>query len=191
VISNSLPDVSVNNYGDDNVWSADTADALAAFVDFMSDYFTLDLGERNTFLGFMRQPDGRLRLPTSSYVLKTCLHERAPLSIFRKKPYLGWAERRKNFLKYGVEDELLTLFAFEDTVLEKIGMPWPIIEALAIKEKADMDMESVPFPVLLGKEYLLTHEQRLKFGSHIGFTPDETAPHCATLAAGGLLDGAF
>jgi hypothetical protein len=174
----------IRNYGDDNAWSGDPK-KLTACMEFMSQYLAIEEEVPPKFLGFVWQ-DGRWQLPLTSYLLKTYLNERSPYdrsgrigTRFRQYPFFGWVEKRKVYAEHGDPRLRNEVFAFENSLLEQVGLPWAtVLEEARIQAQqlGEQDAYRTNPKVLLGKEWMLTARERIEAGLAEGLYPGETGP---------------
>lgn len=192
VLKGSSTQLEMLNYGDDNLVSAFDPVLLDELFTFLGGYLDVVKEDPPGFLGF-KLYDGELRLPPQSYVLKTWLHERAPLGRFRKYPFLGWVLKRRVFLEYGLRRQMEEVFEYENRILSDEGLLWSDIERAARNEERELAglVEQAHPLVLLGKEYLLTDEERLALGTFTGWPEEKTAACFRELTGGGILEGAL
>lgn len=175
VLSGDTPFLNIKNFGDDNFWSAHTPEVLEHAFKYCSRFLHCEKEDPPKFLGFEFHPHTGFKLSERSYLLKTWLSERAPLSSFRKFPYFGWVQKRKIYLQYGVERRMVEVFEMENKLLESVGYSWRYVEAMARKEAEQIQMNVLP-DYLFGKDYLLTPEERIASGAFDGIMPEDTAP---------------
>lgn len=173
------------DYGDDQAWSAPKAKMMQLFK-FMSNYLSVEEEKPGKFLGFVWETDpnelgGRppgFRLPSSSYLLKTYLNERAPFTNFRKFPYHGWVEKRRVYRQLGVSTVASHIIPWEDNALAALGLPWSKVAAMAaIERRKTLTIPGQNDPNwILGKDWKMTAEEKLSTGEFFGFMPEKTAP---------------
>lgn len=184
------PFLCVFNFGDDNFWSSHEKGHLDAAVAYAGRYLNLQEEKPPKFLGFELDPRSRrFTLAPLSYLLKTYLHERSPLGLLRKKPFLGWTLKREIYAQYGDRDFFRELFLFENSVLASVGIEWSDVEKKAREEKDSLVVGGrMPTPdELFGKDYLLTAEQKIALGTYDGLSPEATAGPLRDMIAGGVL----
>jgi hypothetical protein len=150
------------NYGDDNIVFG-PSEVIKAYVKYAKSYIDMDLEDPPRFLGdvFRRDPDGRWRssLDWRSYFLNWHLAERAPGTVFRPKPCVGWLSRRKDYTSFGPKN-MHQFLDVEDVALKEHRFD---IEALILQAKKEMeerDTSSIPYRLRYDKSYLLTEEQK-------------------------------
>jgi hypothetical protein len=150
----------IANYGDDNAFGGDKA-VLDSWLAFGSQYCAIEPETPPKFLGFeWFDHDRTFRLTAKSYLLKNWLNERQPYSTFRPYASLGLTLKRRAYLEHGDPTVMREIYAIEDAVLAEYGPDWSFIEERAVLEaKLASEMAMTPYS-LLGKEYLLTAEQR-------------------------------
>lgn len=170
--------LTIRNYGDDNSVNGDPG-VLKELLPFMQQYLEAAEEPEPKFLGF--QWDGaRWRLTAKSYLLKTYLNERRPNSAFRPFPCFGWVEKRGVYARYGSPNIAGLVFPDEEkTLLLRGGLPWSKLLREASKESQILASRHDYFrdpSWLLGKDYLLSSEQKVRMGLFEGLTPAETAP---------------
>lgn len=168
--------LSMRNSGDDNAYGGDSG-LLDAIFTFVRQYLDAEEEEPPKFLGFLHQ-NGFFKLGISSYVTKTYLNERAPGSNFRKFPFYGWVLKRQIYQKYGEEGFVSRVFPFEDALLASLGLPWSKVVELANTEASEARSLAglTNLNWVMGKDYLMTPEEKLQTGVFEGFTIEETAP---------------
>lgn len=176
--------LTIRNYGDDNSLSGDPGELKAVF-EFLKSYLHVEEEKPPKFLGFeFGSPTAeegvrpRWYLPVSSYLTKTYLNERRPFSNFRKYPYLGWVLKREVFSRLGDPRVAKEVFPFEDNLLAKHGLPWTTVLRNAENERAKSLAQPTTTDAnwLMGKDYLMTAEEKIKSGEFFGMMPDQTAP---------------
>jgi len=173
--------LTILNYGDDNACSGDPA-VLKKLLPFLQQYLHAEEETPAKFLGFLYTTGG-WKLGVRSYLEKTYLNERIPGSNFRKYPCHGWKLKRENYAKYGVSELATQVFPMEDMALRKAGLPWSMILSEAAKEEAlarDIAGQS-NINWLMGKDYLMTAEEKIATGVFQGMMPDETGPYIKSL----------
>lgn len=194
VLAGESREVSMLNFGDDNFFSAYSQELLDQLFAYLNQYFDVQKEDPPKFLGF--EWDGALNkfvLTRDSYVLKTYLHERAPLGRFRDLAFLGWKLKREIFLAYGRPSEMEEVFEFENQLLASYGLRWRDIEAQA-RNEAKVASGDIAFahPLLLfGKDYLMTDEEKLMSGQFVGWEERTVAQRFAELTRGGYFEGAL
>jgi hypothetical protein len=166
----------IMNYGDDNATSGDPG-VLRELLPFLGGFLHVEEEDPPKFLGFLDTELG-WRLGVRSYLEKTYLNERAPGTTFRKYPCFGWVEKRKNYAKYGVPEITTQVFPTEDAVLYANAIPWHLVQSEATRESVIMrDLGGLAdLNWILGKDYLMTPEEKLATGEFEGMFPDETGP---------------
>lgn len=169
--------LAIRNYGDDNSVSGDPKEIEDVYA-FLKNYLHVEYEEPPKFLGFVWKPERVWRLPLESYLTKTYLNERAPLSNFRPYPNLGWVEKRKVYLKHGEAVVGQEVYPYEDKLLLRYGQSWPEVERKADAERRDTLLTPGQLSPLwlLGKDYAMTADEKLSTGEFIGLQPQETAP---------------
>jgi hypothetical protein len=192
VLAGSSKELEMLNYGDDNLVSAFDPRYLDELFGFLEGYLDVVKEDPPGFLGFKLEGQ-ELRLSLQSYVLKTWLHERAPLGRFRKYPFLGWVLKRKVFLDYGNPSRMAEVFEFENRVLAEEGLLWEDIERAARNEERELAglVEQAHPLVLLGKEYLLTDDEKLALGTFTGWPEQRVQAVFNELTQGGILENAL
>jgi hypothetical protein len=169
------------NYGDDNVVSGDPG-LVREILPFFEQYLHVEEEVPPKFLGFLYTPDG-WKLGVKSYLEKTYLNERRPGSNFRKYPCFGWVEKRKIYSKFGVSDLTTNVFPTEETFLNMVGLPWSsIVKQAGIEGIRARDMTGLLDPNwTLGKDWMMTPEEKLATGEFEGFMPSETSVYLKAL----------
>jgi hypothetical protein len=169
------------NYGDDNVADGDPG-VLRELLPFMNQYLAAQEEDPPKFLGFLYTHAG-WKLGVTSYLSKTYLNERRPStperkSNFRKFPAFGWVEKRKTYAKYGVPELVTKVFPEEDYQLAQVGIPWSKIETQAAVESIQARDQAglLDENWILGKDWLMTPEDKLATGEFDGLYPEETEP---------------
>jgi len=166
----------IKNYGDDNVVAGDEGACKALFA-FLKDYLSVELEDPPKFLGFLWRNEHWM-LGARSYLEKTYLNEREPYSVFRKYPSFGWIEKRKVYQTYGDPFISQVIFPEEEKLLAIHGQPWNGIVRRADEEAvlASSMQGQTDHNWILGKDYLMSAEEKLKTGVFEGLTPEVTAP---------------
>jgi len=169
--------LTIRNYGDDNSVNGDPA-VLEDLFTFLKQYLTVEKEEPAKFLGFVHYPDLGWKLPVESYLSKTYLNERRPNGNFRKFPNLGWVLKRQTFAQIGHPDVAKDVFPYEDAELAKRGLPWSkIMERAEVERIQSMGSPGVRNPnYVMGKDYIMTAEEKIATGEHVGLMPNDTAP---------------
>lgn len=191
VKTGETPYLSIFNFGDDNFWSSSEEAYLEQALGFTGSLLDIQDEDPPKFLGFIyNTKTGRFFLSHESYLLKTYLHERSPLGLLRKKPFLGWTLKREIYSQYGDRDFMRELYLIENAELAKVGMSWSDVERKAREEKDELSaIGPLATPEeLFGKDYLLTAEQKMALGTYDGLSPSETAAPLRDMIAGGILD---
>jgi hypothetical protein len=170
--------LTIRNYGDDNSVDGDKG-VIEAFIAFCQQYLHVEEEKPPKFLGFVWYAQrGQWLLPPDSYLQKTYLNERAPLTNFRKYPFLGWVERRNIYKKLGHPDVPAKLFPQEDELLARVGLPWYKVCEYADRERRDAfaarEVEASHPLLLQNKEYLMTPQQQIAAGTHTSMSPSDT-----------------
>jgi hypothetical protein len=165
----------IMNYGDDNVTSGDQG-VLRELESFLSDYLAIEEEDPPKFLGFLYTSNG-WRLGVKSYLEKTYLNERRPGSNFRRYPCFGWVEKRAVYAQWGVPEIAAHVFPTEDRVLANYGLQWgAVLEQAAEERRRTLDLTGLTSEQwLLGKDWLMTAEEKLATGEFDGLLEDETA----------------
>jgi hypothetical protein len=167
--------VTIRNYGDDNALSGD-ASAMRAVFDVIKTFLHAEEEDPPKFLGFLHTPDG-WKLGVESYLTKTYLNERAPGTSFRKYPYFGWREKRAVYTKHGVELLRNVVFPAENYALMNHGLPWSEVLKQAMQESyvaAERGGVLRSPSWLLGKDYMMSAEDKIATGLYEGLYPSET-----------------
>lgn len=166
------------NYGDDNFLFGEKSYVLAA-QEFLGDYLEVVPEDPPRFLGFLWT--GRdFRLSPVSYLTKTWLNERAPLTNFRKYPFHGWVEKRRVYKEKGTP-EMEQVFAREEELMSRTSLTWVHVRERAQIELATMarsfafQSERVRTLLATEKDYLLTAEEKLALPGYEGYSPAETS----------------
>lgn len=173
--------LTILNYGDDNATCGDPT-VLKALLPFLQNYLHAEEEVPSKFLGFLYTDNG-WKLGVRSYLEKTYLNERRPGSNFRKYPCHGWKLKRENYAKYGMSDLVTQVFPTEDAELFRCGLPWGMILGEAAREEALardlMGQDNINW--IMGKDYLMTPEEKIATGVFQGMMPEETAPYIKAL----------
>jgi hypothetical protein len=175
------------NFGDDNFWSAYDPKYLKQAFEFCSKYLDVQEEFPKKFLGFVFI-NGEFYLPIENYVLKSYLHERSAVGRFRKFPYLGWREKRRVYREFAEPGVCERVFRKEDELLAREGLPWSLIEERAKEEELAAGTGTLSANILLGRDYLMTDEEKMESGAFDGMYPEETAPLFDQLTKGGILN---
>lgn len=171
--------LTIRNAGDDN--SVDAADpaTTAALLSFLQTYIKAEPEEPPKFLGFTYSLErARWELPVPSYLHKSWLNERQPGSNFRKHPFYGQVKKREIYTRHGHPDLAEKVFPAEDQVLADLGLPWIKVLELARKEEVLLSQAGTPvnYDFILGKDYMMTPDEKLATGLFQGYSIAETAP---------------
>lgn len=169
--------VRILNYGDDNFFAGEET-TVRALYKFLASWLEVQEEQPPAFLGF-NYVDGRFQLRLRSYLLKTYMNERRPGSAFRPYPFFGWREKRRTYGEFGDPALQGSVFPNEDRLLEEAGLPWSKILHLAQAEERIIYAQAKGMALpdwVLGKDYLLTAEQKLATGLYEGWSSDETQP---------------
>jgi hypothetical protein len=170
------------NYGDDMSLSGEKS-LVEEYQAFVNEYIPTKEEHPPKFLGFVYWPDGRWLLGASSYLEKTYLNERAPGSYFRKYPYFGWTERRKIYTQYG--DPMITtdIYPFENEEFKKFDFSWEEVLTEASNDMRRLSRVGIELnrDFVMGKDYRMSADDKMKSGNYFGFAPDKTAGMCRTL----------
>jgi hypothetical protein len=173
--------LTIMNYGDDNAVCGDPG-ILKALLPFLQQYLHAEEEVPSKFLGFLYTDNG-WKLGVRSYLEKTYLNERRPGSNFRKYPCRGWKLKRENYSRYGLAEITTQVIPHEDAKLTSVGLPWSMILAEAAREEArarDLaGQDNVNW--IMGKDYLMTPEEKIATGLFQGMMPEDTAPFIKAL----------
>jgi hypothetical protein len=170
------------NYGDDNAVFGDPG-ILSELLKFMQTYLHAAEEDPKKFLGFLWTKDG-WRLGARSYITKTYVNERRPYSQFRRFASFGWVEKRKVYRQFGTPDIVNKVYPAEDDILRAYGYSWDAVERAAMKESYEAKRagdDSVDPRWLLGKDYLMTAEEKIATGFYEGMMPKDTGPYLKQL----------
>jgi hypothetical protein len=162
------------NYGDDNFVSGDPS-LLKEVGPLLASVLDVEEEDPPAFLGFAYR-EGRFELRPRSYLVKTYLNERPPGRFFRKYPYFGWREKRKTYMQYGDQVKMNKIFAAEDSLLARTELSWREVLLRAQEEENRLAKDAGSWRavnLILGKEYLLTAEEKLASGQYEGLSREE------------------
>lgn len=176
------------NYGDDNVIYGDDKSLVMDCYNWIAQYLPLSVESPPAFLGYTYPP---FQLRTPSYVLNEWEAERPPGSRFRPYPFYGMVERDKVYLEQTVTNEIRNLQIFKYKQLDKFGYTRTLINQQAFRESQEIataDDLASHVNVLLGKEYLLTNEEKLKSVRYVGLGEMRVSEIMRTLLAGSSLE---
>jgi hypothetical protein len=177
--------LTIRNYGDDQSLSGDPGE-LRDVYQFLGQYLHVEIEDPPKFLG-LGYVNGRWELSVESYLSKSYLNERRPFSNFRKYPFLGLVLKRAVFIKSGDPKLVTDVFPLEDRLLEQHGLPWSQILREAEIERVQAATASSAYADpnwVLGKDYLMTPEEKIKSGEFFGLMPARTAPIIRRLLGG-------
>lgn len=169
--------VRILNYGDDNFFAGEET-TVRALYSFLQGWLEVQEEQPPAFLGF-NFVDGKFQLRLRSYLVKTYMPERRPGSAFRPYPFFGWREKRRTYGLFGDAALQGSVFPTEDRLLDEVGLPWSRILQLAQEEEKRIyeTAKGMALPDwVLGKDYLLTAEQKLATGLYEGWSSVETQP---------------
>lgn len=159
-LNNKVPDMYFADYGDDFIALGKTEyiNQLRSWMET-----SLDIEESNTFLGYVDEGSSdsiRFHLRLESAVNNFWRPERAGGSMFRPFFFLGYIMRRDAYMKQGnervrkfINDEwnIITRFISADEILRRAREEFRRSKAL-------------PINYVLGKEYLLSKEEKIGLG---------------------------
>jgi len=176
----------IMNYGDDNVIYGDAVEVEACFS-HMQKYLTVEEEVPAKFLGHHYTPEFGFYMSVNSYVLNLHLAERAPGTRFRPYPFLGYQLRRELFQTMGEPRIRNDVYPAEDRLLSEHGYTIKRLAEAAEKEQEQLSaVELAMHPLtLLGKEYLLTEEQKLADPNYDVLTKEATRGFLKTLLGKG------
>lgn len=171
--------LSILNYGDDNVLYGDRSAAQECFS-FLAQYLKVEQEEPKKFLGYYYTQEDGFFLSRASYLLNFYLAERAPKSRFRPYPFLGRKLRREVFRREGEPFLREKAFAEEDKLLARYGYTESLMLEAAERERARAALSPTEIneKYILGKEYLLTSEEKALDRDRFSvLSPTQTLPY--------------
>ena len=173
----------IRNYGDDNALAGSRRN-LEDWLAFASEFCDIEVEDPPKFLGFVWHGDQKgFMLTVKSYLQKSWLWERPPFKLHRPYPCYGWVLKRKAYLEYGERERMMAIYAIEDEVMQKYGVPWERIESQAAFEATKLaESERHPY-ALMGKEYLMSDEERALLPGNEYVPADVASPMAAALIA--------
>jgi hypothetical protein len=180
--------VNIMNYGDDNTIYGPDKKELHKCYHFLARYLPIAIEDPPAFLGYTYPP---FQLRSSSYVLNLWEPERAPGSRFRPYPFYGMLERDKVYLEQTVTNEVRDLMMEQYHLLEDYGYTRKLIQQQAAREFRELesgDDLALNKNVLLGKEYLITEEEKLGSIRYVGLSEGRTAELMRILLKGSSLE---
>lgn len=174
------------NYGDDNVRSGDPG-VLKAYFAYVKQYLHCEEEDPPRFLGFNYGPNGWY-LAIKSYLEKTYLNERRPgkpdqRSAFRRFPHYGWLAKRDIYAQYGDPALPKDVFPTEEALLARLGVPWSdIVRKGAYEAHIAKNLKGISDPRwLMGKDWLMTPEEKMATGEFDGYSQEETGARAKQL----------
>lgn len=171
--SNKCSGFGIMNYGDDNVVYSTSKARLEEVKVIVARYMTIEEEVPPAFLGHNYHDDVGFRLRAKSYLANFWLAERPPHSIFRPYPNYGFAMRREIYSQDGESVVAKSIIPEENRLLRKYGVEPADIYARAAREKAMIGDE--PYNRLVGKEYLLTEEEKARLPDFQVLPADQVA----------------
>lgn len=181
-LAGGTADVQIMNYGDDNILYGKESEVLACF-EFLSKHLTVEEEKPPRFLGHYYDDEKGFFLGRQSYVANFYLAERAPRTRFRPYPFLGMKLRKELFAKMGDPFIRNELYPFETDLLASRGYTPSIVDAAAHEEAQSLSDEGLSLNplVVMGKEYLLTDEEKRADVNFDVLGPEITAKYLAVL----------
>lgn len=176
--------VGIMMYGDDNLYYSDSKARLDRMFEWVGRFVTLEEEVPPAFLGHAVDEDRVMRMRARSYYANFYWPERPPGSIFRPYPNFGFVMRRQLYLRDG-QKKVREMVEFEDQVLRKYGVPYSDIAKRAARE--GVILAGLPDAYLLGREHVLTTEQKLKLPDYQVLPAAEVRPYVKYLLKDGPL----
>lgn len=176
------------NYGDDNVIFGNDVSLIHRCYDWIAKFLPVSIEVPPAFLGYTYPP---FQLRTSSYVLNEWEPERPPFSRFRPYPFYGMVERDKVYREQTITKTVRELEVLKYKLLSDFGYTRELINMEAYRESERIKSEDTLASntnVLLGKEYLLTAEDKLKSLRYVGLGEMRVAEIMRALLAGSSLE---
>jgi hypothetical protein len=150
------------NYGDDNLLYGDQKMIDKCF-EFMKRFLTVEIEIPTALIGWQYSKATGFFLRDQSYIVNFWKPERAPGPPFRPYFFLGFYLRNRTFKDYGSGGiERLEEKMWE--VMEEYGIVPEFVGNLAAKEAQIVGSSGLPLNYVLGKQYLLTDEERERLG---------------------------
>jgi hypothetical protein len=168
VLDGGNSEIHILNYGDDNVIHGYNKDIIIECYDWLARYLPMAVEDPPSFLGYTYPP---FQLRSSSYILNEWEAEKPPRSRFRPYPFFGMVERDKVYRDQTVTNEVRTLQFKKYQLLERYGYTEELVNQAAQREAmqlSSLDALASHVNVLLGKEYLLTDEDKIKSLRYVG-----------------------
>ena len=191
VIDQRIPDLKIMNYGDDNVIYSENPKVLSRCVEHMNKFMPIEEEIPPSFLGYTYPP---FQLKASSYILNEWESERAPLTRFRPYPFFGMVERDKVYMEQTVTNEVRDIMLYKQDLIDKFGYSRDLIVRAAKREEADLALKNTLEKnknALLGKNYLITDEEKLASNQFMGLGESRVSQIMTTLLKGSSLEKSF
>jgi hypothetical protein len=150
------------NYGDDNLLYGNAQMIDKCFA-FMKRYLTVEIELPTALIGWQYSQTKGFFLRDQSYIVNFWKPERPPGPPFRPYFFLGFYLRNRTFKSYGsgrVEELEQSMWE----VMEDYGLVQEFVGNLAAKEAQIVGASGLPLNYILGKQYLLTDEERERLG---------------------------
>jgi hypothetical protein len=156
------------NYGDDNLLYGESSSQIDECVNHLSKFLTIQ-AEEPGLIGWKYDPKTGFALRDQSFVVNFWKPERAPGPPFRPFFFLGLYLRTQTFEKYG-SDNIPEMVEDMWDLLTTWGISRDAVNKLAEHEAHLAGTRGLPLNYLLGKQYLLSDEEREALGQskHIG-----------------------
>lgn len=170
-------------YGDDNRLRGPKA-KCEHFIDYVKDYFDIEVDEWPKYLGTKWRPDvEEFMLPASTFDLKMYLRERD--YEWYSYPSLGFIERRDTFRQFGEPEIAKDIIPYQDALFNSIDKPiiGMISEAQEEMRQANSLGVTLSKEEVTDKEYLLTPEEQIASGRFWGFEEARTTQIARSLVS--------
>lgn len=167
VLNHTDPDLIIAQFGDDSkvIYRMNNrgVDLKTKIRQFRAEFIDAELEDPPKFLGYKKlnvKQETINRLSCQSAYLNFFLNERQPGSAFRPYPSYGYFLRRLAYKTYG-EPDISSYLSRELDLLDRHQWLDPM-RRHAIREKSRVNMTSFPVNFVLGKEYLLTKDEKIR-----------------------------
>jgi hypothetical protein len=174
----------IHNYGDDNFLASTDKAELDDLFEWLRKLLPVEKEDPVAFLGMEYKPDTGFELTKLKYIINWFLAERNPGTLFRPYPEHGWRARNKVYeligdptIRRDVMPRLLT------EILPRYGITDSYRDDMYLREAREMSLNHAHTPVweqTLGKEYLLTDEQKEAFKDQYSILGRDVVSHIFT-----------
>jgi hypothetical protein len=187
VFEGGAPHFMIMNFGDDNAIGATETEDLRDLYAFLGEYLPIEPEIPARFLGYGYAPWG---LPLKSYVINLCFPERGPLTFFRRWPWFGDRERDADYRDLAQDTSIRRAIDEKYALLKQFGYEYAWIRDEAAREEREIDEYSIQRNrnFILGKEYLLTDEEKERDENYLSLGVDRVSQLLRVQLGGSALE---